>query len=45
VERLRLQLEGWHECALENELPSDAEAAEAMTSEEPQRLRGPGHVQ
>jgi arylsulfatase A-like enzyme len=45
VERLRQQLEGWHKWALEHRLPSDGEAAEAMTSEELQRLRSLGYVQ
>lgn len=45
VERLRQQLEGWHRWALENKLPSDGEAVEAMTSEELQRLRSLGYVQ
>jgi arylsulfatase A-like enzyme len=45
VERLAQQLEAWHKWALENRLPSDGEAAEAMTSEELQRLRSLGYVQ
>jgi len=45
VERLAQQLEAWHKWAVENKLPSDGEAAEAMTSEELQRLRSLGYVQ
>lgn len=45
VERLRQQLDGWHKWALENKLPTDDEVAEAMSSEELQRLRSLGYVQ
>ena len=45
VERLASQLAGWHEWALANALPSDAESIEALDSEELERLRSLGYVQ
>jgi len=45
VERLAGQLAGWHEWALANALPTDAESMEALDSEELERLRSLGYVQ
>ena len=45
VERLASQLAGWHEWALANALPTDAESMEALDSEELERLRSLGYVQ
>ena len=45
VERLASQLAGWHEWALANALPTDAESMEALDSEELEQLRSLGYVQ
>ncbi|MEM9290668.1 MAG: sulfatase [Acidobacteriota bacterium] len=45
VERLRETFESWRASALREQLPSDAEAAESMSSEELERLRSLGYIQ
>ncbi|GMR22284.1 MAG: hypothetical protein BMS9Abin37_0621 [Acidobacteriota bacterium] len=45
VERLAEQLNGWHQWALENRLPTDDTATESMSSDELQKLRSLGYVQ
>ena len=45
VERLAEQLEGWHQWALENKLPTSEEVAEGVDAEELERLRSLGFVQ